>query len=218
MADYDAVIVGSGINSLAARRDPREGRLAGLRARAQRLPRRRREDGRADRARLPPRRLQRLAPALGRRRRARRARRRSRRPRARVPQHRLPDRLALPRRLRRVPAALDRRERRRARELRRGRRRGLEGDGGRLLRERGPLVRPARHRALVFRGRPARAQGVPPARPARAARVHRRPARLVPRLGLGDVRLGARARPARAVGAAHGARARTPPRPGSWRR
>ena len=91
MADYDAVIVGSGVNSLACARAARARRLAGLRARAQRLVRRRDQDRGADRAGVPPRRLQRLAPALGRRRGARRARRRARGARARVPQHRAAD-------------------------------------------------------------------------------------------------------------------------------
>ena len=54
----------------------------------------------------------------------------------------------------------------------------------------------------------ARREGVPPARPRRARRVHRRAAAVEPRLARDDVRVGARARPARAVGAAHRARAR----------
>ena len=75
---YDAVIVGSGINSLACGRAAGAGRLERVRPRAQRLARRRDPHGRDHRARLPPRGLQRLAPALGRRRRARAARRRAR--------------------------------------------------------------------------------------------------------------------------------------------
>ena len=207
MADYDAVIVGSGINSLAA-----GAILAKAGWRVCVLERNDYLGGAVKTAELTepgfhhdvfsawhPLWVGGAAHAeLG---------ERPRRPRARVPQHRLPDRLALPGRLGRVPAPLDRRERRRARGLRGGRRRGVEGDGRLVLRKRRPLVRRARHRALVRRGRPARAQGVPPARPARAARVHRRPPRLVPRLGHRDVRVRARARPARALGAAHRARA-----------
>ena len=89
-------------------------RLARVRARAQRLVRRRDQDRGADRARLPPRRLQRLAPALGRRRRARRARRRARGARARVPQHRAADGDGVPRRRRRLPPAHGRGERARS--------------------------------------------------------------------------------------------------------
>ena len=46
MAGFDAVFVGSGINSLAGARAAREGRLARLRARAERLARRRDQDRR----------------------------------------------------------------------------------------------------------------------------------------------------------------------------
>ena len=111
----DAVVVGSGINSLACaallarggwnvRVLEREDELGGC------DPHRG-----ADRARVPARRLQRVAPALGRRRGARRARRRARRARARVPEHRPPDRDADARRRGDLPAALDRGQRRRAR-------------------------------------------------------------------------------------------------------
>ena len=105
MADHDAVIVGSGINSLACGALLARARLARVRARAERLARRRDPDGRADRARVPPRRLQRVASALGRRRRARAARRRARGARPRVPEHRAADRDGVSRRRGRVPAA-----------------------------------------------------------------------------------------------------------------
>ena len=49
----------------------------------------------------------------------------------------------------------------------------------------------------------ARPQGVPPARPPRAARVRRQHARQLPRLGLDDVRVRGRPRRPRALGAAH---------------
>ena len=81
--------------------------------------------------------------------------------------------------------------------------------------ERRPRVRDPLDRALVDGRAHARPQGVPPARPPRAARVRRQHARQLPRLGLDDVRVRGRSRRARAVGAAHGARARIRRRPGS---
>ena len=91
---------------------------------------------------LPARRLQRVAPALGRRRRACRARRRARHARARVSEHRPPDRDADARRRGDFPAALDRGQCRRARA-------GVGGRGRVLLPERRPRVRRARYRAVV---------------------------------------------------------------------
>ena len=197
----DAVIVGSGINSLAC---------AALLARAGWEVRvlEREEviggadpDRRADRARLPARRLQCLAPALGRRGRARRARRRARRPRARVPEHGPADRDRVPGRRVCVPAPHRRGERRRAR-------RGLGRAAGVVLPERGPRLRDPRHRALV-EGRPlARAQGLPAARAARTGRLRRRPGDLEPGLADGHLRVRADPRSPRALGTAHRSRSR----------
>ena len=78
----------------------------------------------------------------------------------------------------------------------------------RLHGERRPRVRPARHRALVDRRPRPGTHGRAPPRPARPARVRRRHARLLPRLGHRDVSLRGCARAPGALGAAHGARAR----------
>ena len=77
-----------------------------------------------------------------------------------------------------------------------------------LLPQRRPRLRRPRHRALVAGGARARREGRAAARPRGRARVPRRGPAVEPRLARDDVRLGARARPARAVGAAHRARAR----------
>ena len=183
LSRFDAVIVGSGVNSLACARAARARRLERLRPRAQRLARRRDQDRRDHRARLPPRRLLRLASALGRRRRPRAARRRARRARPRVPEHRPSDRDRLPGRRGGLPAPHRRRRTPPSSTATRA------GDGAAWQRgargvhaERRPLVRPARHRALVARGRGARREGGPPPRPPRAGRVRRQRARLEPRL------------------------------------
>ena len=67
VAEHDAVLVGSGINSLACARIPGARRLARGRPRTRVGARRRCANGRAHRAGLPPRRVQRVASALGRR-------------------------------------------------------------------------------------------------------------------------------------------------------
>ena len=100
-----------------------------------------------------------------------------------------------------VPAAQRRSERSRARA-------GVARRARALLPERGPGVRRARHRAVGSGRARARDEGVPAARPDRLGRVRRRAAADEPRLARDDVRVGAGARPARAVGAPHRARSR----------
>ena len=157
MADYDAVLVGSGVNSLACGGAARARRLERVRARAERLARRRDPHGRDHRARVPPRRLQCLAPALGGRRGARAAGRGARAragsststPSCRRPR---PSRTA---RRRSCSASADaERSGVRAARPRRRRRRGAHAR--RVLPERRPRVRPARHRALGKPGPGAR--------------------------------------------------------------
>ena len=91
-----------------------------------------------------------------------------RRARARVPQHRAPDGLAVPRRLGRVPLDLARRERRRVRAPRRRRRRGLEAPVRGVHGLGRAELRRALVRALVAAGPLARAHGLPPASAAAA--------------------------------------------------
>ena len=131
----------------------------------------------------------------------------------RVRQHRPPDRHRLPRRLGGVHPRLSGGERRRAGLARsRGRRRvGAFFNG--FMANADLAFGAARHRALVDRGSRSRADGPAPVRSPRAARVRRRHARHVPRLGDGDLPLRGRARAAGAVGAAHRAR----PGPGDLR-
>ena len=124
-------------------------------------------------------------------------------PRARVPQHRPADRDALPGRRRGLPHDLARGQRRRVRAPRRGRRRRLEPPVRAVHGLRRAQLRRALGRALVAAGPRARAQGLPQLRPPRPARVRGQLADQRARLARDDVRVGARARPARAVGAAH---------------
>ena len=70
-----------------------------------------------------------------------------------------------------------------------------------------PLLRRPLGRAVVAPGAGPRAQGLPQPRPPRAARLRRPLARERARLARRDVRIGARARAARALGAAHRPRA-----------
>ena len=125
-----------------------------------------------------------------------------------VPEHRAPDGLALPRRLRRVPLDLARREHRRARASGRRRRRRLEAPVRGVHGLGRAELRRALVRALVAAGPLARALGLPQARPPRPPGLRWHDARERARLARGDVRLRRRARPARAVGAAHRPRAR----------
>ena len=82
-----------------------------------------------------------------------------------------------------VPAAHDRGERGRARPARAGRRSGLAARRRRVHAERRPLVRPARHRALVAGGRERSARRRSAGSAARGlGRVRRQRARLEPRL------------------------------------
>ena len=101
----------------------------------------------------------------------------------RVRQHRPPHRHRLSRRLGGVHPRVSGRERRRAGLARRRRRRRVGVVLQRVHGQRGPRLRPARHRAVVERGSRSRADGLATLRSARAARVRRRHARLVPRLG-----------------------------------
>ena len=89
---FDVVFVGSGINSLACAALLARGGKRVRRARAQRLPRRRDQDGRDHRARLRARGLLLVAPAVRRLGRLRGAEGRPARARARVPEHRASDR------------------------------------------------------------------------------------------------------------------------------
>ena len=133
------------------------------------------------------------------------ARRRARRPRARVPEHGPADRDRVPGRRVRVPAPHRRGERRRAR-------RGLGRPAGVVLPERGPRLRDPRHRALV-EGRPlAGAQGLP--------RLGRRGlAAFAGDLAIsscdcdGHLRVRADPRPSRSVGTAPVSVPTPPPRP-----
>ncbi len=190
---------------------PRPRRLGRRRPGAGGRARRRGQDRRANGARVPPRRLQRLAPALGRGSGARRAGGRPGASRARVPEHRPSDGDALSRRRGRLPAAKRGGERRGARPSRGGRRRGLGPNARGVLPERRPRLRRVRDRALVDRRARPRREGVPAARAARNRRARRRAARLEPRLADRDVSVGAGPRSACALGAAHR------PRPGRRR-
>ena len=89
-----------------------------------------------------------------------------------------------------------------------------QGDGAawrryprRLLAECRPLVRAPRHRALVGSGSRAGREGDAAPRTPRPRRVRRERAHFEPRLARGHVRLGTRARPARTLGAPHRSRA-----------
>ena len=129
-------------------------------------------------------------------------------PRARVPQHGASDGDGVSRRRGDVPPDVARGQRDGVRALRRrGRRRVAAAVRG-LHGERRPQLRRARHRALVGCGPLARPEDAAPLRSSRAARVRGACALDVPRLDDGDLRLGARARPPRTMGAPHGARAR----------
>ena len=201
MAEYDAVIVGSGVNSLAC---------AALLARGGwRVCVLERNDwfgGAIKTEELTEpgflaRHVQRVAPALGRRRRARRARRRARRARARVPQHRAADGDGVPGRRRGLSAP-------HGGGKRAGARAGVAGRARALPPERRPRLRVLGTELLVA-GRPrVRREGGAASRPCRRGRLPRRRAPVESRLARDDVRLGARPRPARAVGAAHRPRAR----------
>ena len=114
-----------------------------------------------------------VASALHRLRRLRRAEGRARPARRHVRQHRSPDRHGLPGRLGRVHHGLARGQRGRVRPSRARRRRRLGAPVQRVHGERRPLVRDPLDRALVGRRALARPQGLPPARPPRAARVRR---------------------------------------------
>ena len=105
-----------------------------------------------------------------------------------VRQHGPADRHGVPRRLGRVHHGLARGERGRVRPARARRRCRLGAAVQRVHGERRPLVRDALDGALVGGRALARAQGVPAARAARAARVRREHARQLPRLGHDDVR------------------------------
>ena len=130
------------------------------------------------------------------------------RPRARVPQHRPADRDALPGRRRGLPDDLARGQRRRVRAPRRGRRRRLEPPVRAVHGLRRAQLRRALRRTVVRAGTQPRAQGLPQLRAPRPGRVRGQLADQRARLARDDVRVGARARPARAVGAAHRARPR----------
>ncbi len=107
-----------------------------------------------------------------------------------------------------LPASLRRRQSRGVRAARRRRRRCLAGVPRRIRAERRPGLRDARDGALVACRRRSLREGAAKARPARASRVRRERPRLGPRLAHGRLRVGCRPRPARPVGAPHG------PRPG----
>ena len=129
-------------------------------------------------------------------------------PRARVPQHRPADRDAVPGRRRRLPDDVARGQRRRVRAPRRRRRRRLAAAVRAVHGLGRAQLRRALGRALVAAGPRSRAQGVQQLRPPRAARVRGQRARERARLARRDVRVRARPRAARALGAAHGPRAR----------
>ena len=168
-----------------------------MRARAQRLVRRRDQDCRADRAGVRARRLQRVASAVGRGGGARGARRRPRRARARIPEHRPADGDRLPGR--RSSVSAPRRGGQRARDRAR-----VAGRARTVSPERRSRLRCARNRALVLVGPLVRSEGDAKARPCRRSGLHGSGVADEPRLAAGELRLGARPRPPRAVGAAHG--------------
>ncbi len=120
----------------------------------------------------------------------------------------LPTAERLRRRRGRIPAAFRRREPRGVRASRRRRRRRLAVVPRRVRAERRPRLRHARDRALVARRRRPLCEGTPEARPPRPARLRRKRPRLRPRLARGGLRVGGRPRPDRPLGAPHG------PRPG----
>ena len=184
------------------------GRVGRLRARAQRAPRGCDPDRGAHRARFPARRLQRLASALAWRRGARGARRGARGAWARVSEHRLSDGDALSGRRGGVPAPERGCERGGARPSCRRRRCRLAAGARRFLPERRSGLRCPRDRALVAGRVRARGEGVSPPRAPWPRRVHGERAGLEPRLADRHLRVRAGARAARAVGAAHRARAR----------
>ena len=92
--------------------------------------------------------------------------------------------------------------------LRAGRRRRLGAPVRRVHGQRRSLLRDPRHGALVDGGALARAEGAAAPRTARVARLRRYDARQLPRLAHRDVSVGGRARRPRSLGSAHGPRAR----------
>ena len=169
MATFDAVFVGSGINSLVGSRAARPRRLERLHPRAQRRGRRLHQDvDRPHAAGLHARGARVLAPALHRLGSVCRAEGRARPARRDVRQHRPAHRDGVSRRLGGVHHRLAGGQRGGVRTAGAGRRGCVGAPVQRVHGERRPLVRDSLDRALV-RCRPrARPQGVPAARPPRA--------------------------------------------------
>ena len=210
MPEYDALFVGSGVNSLAsAALLSRAGWRVCVLERADRLGRRDPHRARPHRARFHARGDVVVAPALRRLGCLCRARRCPGAPRARVPEHRAPDGLALPRRL--APRSCRPRSTRTSPSSSASR----AGDGAAWKRQFEEFMGSAELSFGVLsselwslQGALARALGLSQARSPRAAGLRRHDARERARLARGDVRIRRRARAARAVGAAHGPRAR----------
>ena len=153
VATFDAVFVGSGINSLVGAALARPGRLERLRPRAQRPCRRLHPDlVRPDPAGLHPRGARVVAPPLHRVRGLRRAGRRTRTSRRHLRQHGPPDRSRVPRRLGRVRHGLARGQCGGVRPPRAGRRRRLGAPVRRVHGQRRSLVRACRRSSGRPRG------------------------------------------------------------------
>ena len=184
------------------------GRLASLCAGAKRRARGRHPDRRAHRSRVPPRRVQRVAPALHRVSCLREPRGRPGGAGPDLSEHRASDRDAAARR--HVPAPVDRPPGERGGARRRcagGRRRVVRGRR-RAAGRRRPHARDPRDRAVVPPGPEPRAPGLAPQGLRRDARVRRRPAADGPHLAHPAVPLAGDPRPARPLGAARGGGAR----------